>query len=84
MAGRGGTPGRAWRPITLFTEWPREFALARVSLACGTRYWFYRPSFVQRDAESGGIGIGMSVVIFHPFGVLIHTSTMMNGFGMGC
>jgi hypothetical protein len=48
------------------------------------RYASHVPtSFVQRDAGSGGTGIGMSVVIFHPFGVLTHNRTMMNGFGAG-
>jgi hypothetical protein len=34
-------------------------------------------------AASAGTGIGMSVAIFHPSPVLIQSSTMMNGAGLG-
>jgi hypothetical protein len=34
-------------------------------------------------AASGGTGIGRSVAIFHPSSVLIQSSTIMNGAGLG-
>jgi hypothetical protein len=38
---------------------------------------------VQCATGSGGTGIGMSVVMFHPFGVLIQINTITNGLGTG-
>src|SRR5262249_37326800 len=38
---------------------------------------------LQRAACSGGTGIGMSVAIFHPWGVWIHSRTITNGLGTG-
>src|SRR5215469_7144734 len=59
------------------------------SLAKGARHPFrpitskLLPKRHQCGVGSGGTGIGMSVVIFHPCAVWIQTRTMTNGLGTG-
>ena len=59
---------------------------------CGSQITFGNPDFalnllswfrLQRATGSGGTGIGMSVVIFHPVDVLIQSNTITNGLGTG-